>query len=125
MNEFEYFYNQVDDILIKTYYRLLFFSRPRHRELRKLAWSDVIFIKGYIDINKTNYNSKVHKPKTKTSIRKVYIPKHVINLLHEYKKWYESEKEYKDDYVVFGSFYKSYRESTMPRRYDKLMKEIN
>lgn len=125
LNEFEYFYNQVDDILIKTYYRLLFFSGLRHGELRALTWNDVNLIDGYVDINKTNYNGKVHTPKTKTSIRKVYIPKHVINLLHEYKIWYKREKEYKDDYVVFGNFYKSYGESTIPKRYDKIMDEID
>ena len=55
----------------------------------------------------------MHKPKTKTSKRKVYIPGHVIEVMQEYKTWCQENQPYKDDYVVFGWYYlKEYHRSS-------------
>lgn len=123
--EFERFYAMLDDVFMRAYFRLLFFSGVRHGEQRALTWRDINFEEGYINIDKTNYNGKVHKPKTKTSKRRVYIPGHVLDDLSEYKAWYQENRPYKDDYVVFGSFYQSIGETTIAKKYDKLIEETN
>lgn len=32
-------------------------------------------------------------PKTKTSIRKLFLPDNLLSILHKYKQWYDGEKE--------------------------------
>lgn len=125
LSEFERFYNTLESIFYKAYFRLLFFSGVRHGEQRALTWRDIHFEEGYINIDKTNYNGQVHKPKTKTSKRRVFIPRHVIDDLIEYKEWYKSNYPYKDDYVVFGSFFQSVGETTVAKRYDAFVKETD
>ncbi|GAA3722853.1 tyrosine-type recombinase/integrase [Salinicoccus jeotgali] len=123
--EFEHFYSVIEDLRYRAYFRLLYFSGVRHGEQRALTWRDINFQEGYINIDKTNYNGQVHKPKTKTSKRKVYIPGHVIEVLQEYKAWYQENQPYKEDYVVFGSFYQSIGETTVGKKYDALVKQTD
>ncbi len=92
-------------------------------EQRALTWRDLHFEEGYINIDKTNYNGQVHKPKTKMSKRKVYIPNHVIDDLTAYKEWNKENYPYKEDYVVFGSFYQSIGETTVAKRYNALLRK--
>ncbi|MEK4555586.1 tyrosine-type recombinase/integrase [Jeotgalicoccus sp. FSL K6-3177] len=121
LNEFNYFYNLIEDIYDKAFFKLLFYSGLRKGEQRALTWKDVNFIEGYVDINKNNYNGKVGTPKTKSSRRKVFLPDHVMQVLMEYKDWYKNNNVFKDDYVVFGKFYQSIGEKQVDVRYHKIL----
>ena len=64
-------------------------------ELLALKWEDIDFKKGCISVNKTverislgNGKTKVvvGDPKTESSIRKVYVPTFIIELLKDHKK---------------------------------------
>ena len=60
----------------------------------------------FIHINKTDYHG-VTAPKTKAAIRDIYLPVHMMNDIKEYLKWYKENNVYKDDYVLFGTFFKA------------------
>lgn len=122
LEEFEHFSSLIDNIEHKTLFRVLFYSGMRKGELRALTWNDINFNQSYININKTNYKGIVNTPKSKSSIRLVYMPGHVMSLLKEYREWYQENKPYKDSYVVFGNFYKSIGETTIDRWYDLYQK---
>ena len=61
----------------------------------------------FIHINKTDYHGEVTAPKTKAAIRDIYLPVHMMNDIKEYLKWYKENNVYKDDYVLFGTFFKA------------------
>ena len=61
----------------------------------------------FIHINKTDYHGEVIAPKTKAAIRDIYLPVHMMNDIKEYLKWYKENYVYKDDYVLFGTFFKA------------------
>lgn len=71
--------------------RLLAFSGMRVGEALALEWNDINFITGEVIINKTTSFNKekkkviVQSPKTKQSIRKIYIDKETLNILKEWK----------------------------------------
>ena len=37
----------------------------------------------------------------------------MMNDIEKYLKWYKENNVYKDDYVLFGTFFKAYSESTI------------
>ena len=51
-----------------------------------LTWADIDFEEKSIDINKTNYNRQITKPKTKASNRIIMLPSLVIDLLKTLKE---------------------------------------
>jgi len=122
VEQFEHFYDLIDDIEHQAMFRLLFYSGLRKGEARALTWKDVNFEQSYINVDKTNYKGKVHEPKSKSSIRIVYMPAHTMDILKEYQSWYKENKPYKSGYVVFGSFYKAVGETTIDRWYDRYHK---
>ena len=61
----------------------------------------------FIHINKTDYHGEVTAPKTKAAIRDIYLHVHMMNDIKEYLKWYKENNVYKDDYVLFGTFFKA------------------
>lgn len=65
-------------------FRILFFSGIRYGELLGLTVQDIH--DDYIDINKSyDYRDKVHvKTKNKQSVRKVYIPKFIMEEIRDY-----------------------------------------
>lgn len=121
-DEFKRFISVVDDNLYKAFFSTLYFSGARKGELLALNWADVDFENNLIDINKTEYNREVTKPKTKSSIRIIMMPQKVMDLLKDIKKSAEKTAPVKPDYRVFGSFYDSIATSTIDRRYEKYIK---
>lgn len=101
LSEFKEFIKIVDDLKFKTLFMLLFFSGARIGEATSLTWKDIDFKNDMIDINKTTFKSKVTDPKTKSSIRKVKMPKHTMNLLAQLKL----QESPKMEYSVFGKFH--------------------
>ena len=74
------------------------FTGARLGELLGLEWSDVDFKNKEISINKASQyipelGIYTKDPKTASSYRNVSIPDSVIEILQEYKIWYESQKD--------------------------------
>ncbi|EKS8370495.1 site-specific integrase [Bacillus thuringiensis] len=117
--EFKQFIEVVDEPLYKAFFSTLYYSGARKGELLALTWADVNFEESTIDINKTEYNRQVTKPKTKSSNRVIMLPTYTINLLKELKNHATVKTPIKNDYVVFGEFYKSITIATLHKDYDK------
>ncbi|MED1817371.1 tyrosine-type recombinase/integrase [Bacillus subtilis] len=122
-DEFKRFISVVDDPMYRAFFSTLYFSGARKGELLALTWADVDFENNHIDINKTEYNREITKPKTKSSIRVILMPKQVMDQLKDIKKSAENIAPVKSDYRVFGSFYDSIATSTIDRRYEKYLKK--
>lgn len=125
LEQYEKFYAILPDLEQQTFFKLLFYSGARKGEVRALTWSDINFEENYISINKTDYHGQVTVPKTKASIRDIYMPQHMMNTLKEFQDDYKENKIYKDDYVLFGNFFKSYSESLIDRWYNKAFKVLD
>ena len=74
------------------------FTGVRLGELMGLEWNDIDFKNKAIIINKASQylpekGVYTKEPKTSSSYRNVSIPDSVIEMLQEYKKWYDSQKE--------------------------------
>ena len=74
------------------------FTGARLGELLGLEWSDVDFKNKEISINKASQyipelGIYTKDPKTASSYRNISIPDSVIEILQEYKTWYESQKD--------------------------------
>ncbi|MBE7304052.1 tyrosine-type recombinase/integrase [Staphylococcus epidermidis] len=76
-------------------------------------------------INKTDYHGEVAAPKTKSAIRDIYLPTHMMDDIKDYLIWYKENNVYKDDYVLFGTFYKAYSESTIDRWFTTALKVLD
>ena len=79
----------------------------------------------FIHINKTDYHGEVTAPKRKAAIRDIYLPFHMMNDIEKYLKWYKENNVYKDDYVLFGTFFKAYSESTIDRWFTTALKVLD
>lgn len=86
------FLNEVEklDTKLFTFFRLLAFSGMRAGEAFALTWNDIDFESGKISINKTvsvnmtTNKTTINAPKTKESIREIYLDRTTISIL---KKW--------------------------------------
>ncbi|HDR6243791.1 TPA: site-specific integrase [Bacillus cereus] len=121
-SEFKKFIDVVEDPIYKTFFSTLYYSGARKGELLALTWKDVNFEEKTIDINKTEFNRQITKPKTKSSNRIIMLPMHVINLLKDLQKLYMLNIPLKNDYVVFGEFYSSIAITTLREKYEKYLK---
>jgi len=81
----------------------------RKGELMGLRWRDIELAEKYFDINSTRGDYGENKPKTKTSIRKVYFDDSLLALVKKYKS-YEKERLFKkgkilkdEDYFILSS----------------------
>ncbi|SFL39701.1 Site-specific recombinase XerD [Gracilibacillus orientalis] len=114
LEEFKEFLKVVDDFRDKTLYMFLFYSGARIGELTALTWKDIDFDSNTIDINKTFYKDDiVTTPKTKSSIRKIKMPTHTMNMLKQLKL----QQAPKNDYYAFGKFYSPYPFATIKGRF--------
>lgn len=109
----------------KLFFKLLFYSGARKGEIRALTWDDVNFNDDYIHINKTDYHGEVTAPKTKAAIRDIYLPTHMMDDLQKYLIWYKENNIYKENYVLFGTFFKAYSESTIDRWFTSTLKVLD
>lgn len=125
LEQYEVFYSFLPNIEQRAFFKTLFYSGMRKGELRALTWEDINFTENYISINKADYHGEVTTPKTKASIREVYMPQHVMDTLHEFKEWYKENKIFKEGYVLFGNFYKAFSESLIDRWYNKAYKTMD
>jgi integrase len=107
--EFLRFTKAINDIRYKTFFYLLFYTGMRVGEIRAITWNDVDLIQGSISVNKTITNKiydndyKIIRPKTESSVRKIYFPTNIINpILIDYKEYCKVTHEFSDNQFVFG-----------------------
>lgn len=117
LNEFKEFISVIDDLKYRTLFMTLFFSGARIGEVTSLTWKDIDFKNDMIDINKTTFKGKVTDPKTKSSIRKIKMPKHTINLYAQLIL----KVNPKTDYYIFGSFYDPLHVNTVRGYYSRYL----
>lgn len=116
LEAFKRFLKAVDNDRYYTLFMVLFYSGARIGEVLALTWEDINFDKNVIDINKRYYKTKIDTPKNESSVRKIKLPNHTMNLLRQLKL---KEKHKKEDYFIFGSFYKPLNQSTVTQQFYK------
>lgn len=124
LEQFNQFHDMLPNLQQKVFFKLLFMSGARKGEIRALTWDDVNFDDDYIHINKTDYHGIVTAPKTKASIRDIYLPAHMMDDLQEYLNWYKDNNIYKSNYVLFGTFFKAFSESAIDRWFTGTLKSL-
>ncbi|MEB6297566.1 site-specific integrase [Staphylococcus xylosus] len=125
LEQFNQFYEALPSIQQKLFFKLLFYSGARKGEIRALKWEDVNFDDDYIHINKTDYHGEVTAPKTKAATRDIYLPTHMMDDLRKYLIWYKENNIYKENYVLFGTFFKALNESTIDRWFTSTLKVLD
>lgn len=123
LEEFKQFIAVVDDEIYEAFFFTLYYSGCRKGELIALTWEDVDFEKKTININKTDYNRTITKPKTQAANRIILLPDFVMSKLEGIKKSAELTAPVKNNYVVFGQFLDSISTSNLDRRYNAYVKK--
>lgn len=108
--EFKKFISVEDDILYRTMYETLYYCGLRRGELRGLTWNDIDFVNNVLIVNKnivTLYNNESKKyrittPKTKSSNRKIPMPKVLVNDLKELYEISKKHYSFSNKWYVFG-----------------------
>lgn len=97
------------DIRTQIIFLTLLKTGMRKGELMGLRWKDIDLTERNFDINSTRGDYGENKPKTKTSIRKVYFDDSLLALIKKYKS-YEKERLLKkgrilkdEDYFILSS----------------------
>lgn len=86
------------DIKVKTAVEILLLTGIRRGELCGLEWDDIDFNDETIMINRSVVTLKgsapiTKEPKTRSSNRVIGISSHLLQILREYKAWYEQYRE--------------------------------
>ena len=104
LSEFKLFIKNLDHIVYKSFFTLMFYTGTRPSEAMALKFSD---INGkYIRVDKSierRGNREISTPKNIYSIRNILISRKVKKCLKLLKKYYfEIYGEFKNDYFIFG-----------------------
>lgn len=122
---------EVKDTRIQTIFLTLLKTGMRKGELMGLRWSDIDLKERYFDINSTRGDYGENKPKTKTSIRKVYFDESLLVLIKKLKS-VERERLLKrgkilkdEDYFILSSFNLPVQQSKITYMFRLLCEEAN
>lgn len=108
INQFNMFISKVENQLQRVLFYTLFYSGLRIGELRALTWNDIDFDNLIIKVNKQVSNkikgsrNVTLTPKSKSSIRDVYIPKLLVDELKQWKDNRSLQMTFKNTWQVFG-----------------------
>lgn len=111
------------------------FTGARLGELMGLEWNDIDFKNKEIAINKASQylpekGIYTKEPKTSSSYRNVSIPDSVVEMLEEYKLWYDNQKElcgefwYDSDRLFVQNNGKPMHPDTVSKWFGKFIKRI-
>lgn len=87
-----------DDIRAKTAILVALLTGLRRGEIAGLEWKDIDFERHTLTVNRTGCYSKIaggiftKEPKTEGSIRKITISEILVEILKEYKIWYDEQR---------------------------------
>ena len=126
INEFKKFIKGFDNIIYKTYFKLLFYTGLRPSEAMALKFSD---FKGfYISVSKSIQRKGkrlLDTPKNSSSIRLVKIDLFLYLNLIKLKRYYiKKYSDYSDDYFIFG-YYSPLAPTTIDRYKLNACKKMN
>lgn len=141
-----------DNHMLSIAIHLAFAGSLRKGEILALTWDDVDFQKGTVSISKTlkrvrrdavdALNGKdilyqfpsvfdegrtvtvLKRPKTKSSIRTVYLPDYVLDALQEWKETLKSVKRNRPDLILRYSNGRPLSEETLPRLLEKQLLQL-
>ena len=141
-----------DNPMLSITIHLAFAGSLRKGEILALTWDDVDFQKGTISVSKTLkrvrrdavevLNEKdilyqfpavfdegrtvtvLKRPKTKSSIRTVYLPDYVLDVLQEWKKTLKPVKRNQPDLILRYSNGRPLSEETLPRLLEKQLLQL-
>ena len=142
-----------DNQMLSISIHLAFAGSLRKGEILALTWDNVDFQKGTISVNKTLkrvrrdavdvLNGKdilyqfpavfdegqtvtvLKRPKTKSSIRTVYLPNYVLDVLQEWKETLKPVKRNHPDLILRYSNGKPLSEETLPRLLEKQLLQLS
>ncbi len=141
-----------DNSMLSIAIHLAFAGSLRKGEILELTWDDVDFQKGTVSVSKTLkrvrrdamdvLNGKdilyqfpavfdegrtvtvLKHPKTKSSIRKVYLPGYVLDVLQEWQETLKPVKQNQPDLVLRYSNGRPLSEETLPRLLEKQLLQL-
>ena len=103
LKEFKQFIKNVDNIIYKSFFIIMFYTGCRPSECMALKFSD--FDGKYIHITKSiqrRGKRELDTPKNKYSIRDIILNKKCLKCIKELKKYYISKYGYDYDYFILG-----------------------
>lgn len=107
--EFKKFIAVEDDLMYRTFFKVLYYCGLRKGEIRALDWNDIDFNNNTLTIRKglsDNVNGKkyiISSPKTLKSNRTLPLSKKFIDDLKELKKSVMQYTNFREDWFVFGN----------------------
>lgn len=117
------------------FYHIAIFCGMRRGEIVALEWTDIDFEKAEINITKSTVSVKgksvTKKPKTKSSIRKVSVPSHILSIAKKYRK---EQLQYRisigsqwngDNYIFIQSDGRQMHPDTPYKTFKKLISKYN
>lgn len=117
VDEFNQFIEYVDDPIYEAFFKMLYWCGLRQGEAIGLLKSDIDFIKGTVNVNKSydNYNHIVNTPKTHNSYRIISLPEVVLKALDKLMLEYRQIDGYNENIILFG-FNKHLHHNTIKAR---------
>lgn len=130
IDQFNTFIKEVDDVLYRAMYSIMFYTGLRLGELRALTWND--YFKTYLDIEKTLSTRLVKQtgkplitaPKTKKSVRTVTIPNQASQAISEHYEDCKKKSGFSKSWFIFGDSY-PVAENTIRNRLRAYAKKAN
>lgn len=93
----------------RTIFALLIFLGLRKAEICGLSWEDIDFNQNTLSVKHNalyykKFGIVTKKPKTENSIRTITLPIQLVNILQEYKQWYQQQKQNYGDLWAYTNF---------------------
>jgi integrase len=130
-DEFKEFISKItNDLVYLVFFSFLYFMGTRKGEAMALSWKDINFDNHTVSIAKTVAEKskeggwKITPPKTKSSIRRILMPKELERMLKIYYEYCKQFEDFSDDSFVFG-IYRPLATTTIQRTFDKYLALTN
>ena len=126
-----------DDIRAKTAVLVALMTGLRRGEIAGLEWKDINFERHILTVNRTGCYSKIaggiftKEPKTEGSVRRITISEVLVEMLKEYKVWYDEQRAnwgdrwVDSDRLFVQEYGKPINPSTIHFWLKKMLKESN
>lgn len=126
-----------DDIRAKTAVLVALMTGLRRGEIAGLEWKDINFERHTLTVNRTGCYSKIaggiftKEPKTEGSVRRITISEVLVEMLKEYKVWYDEQRAnwgdrwVDSDRLFVQEYGKPINPSTIHFWLKKMLKESN